>query len=735
MTKQIQSPSKRSKSKRIQKLMEAGLEPSDDLTSDSLKNGVGGQDPDEADLLLDTTLLQEKIDEEAGVAATALKDRSPPKSSSSTSAKKSSKTILSSKKVKKKKRDTTSDYSSDDDKSDEEEETDPGSPESPPVLPPSSSTLSKQINANDDAARKKLQIVLKFAAAEPEQFDVEKILLGGNAVDDTSIECLTIILVNYCDLYRKYTTTEIPLHSPVRMFGFIRDKMSHHGDREDFREHIHQKFLSLPTLQREMFHPIYRESLILAPPHSNFSDVTNRAKMHELNSKIIPCGFKLEPDSSHMDVDSFKASFRFAMARRKDWNRVCIVKVKNSSGSTKKYTKYNVLKDFRKIPMSIMHSTKFHRTPGLEAASMSMYDALCATMTYKFRLEMALHGDNIDNQGPRLLWHILTRLSPRADRIIKIFQAEILTFGTAFKDSGYAAHTCCTILRERLLDFQHAGGDVKSYYNIIRKELLAMNNTTLETKVRNWENDIHQRNEDKCIINLLEVYPSFVDDIIQDGLWIDSKPEDNQFLFSRHLKKLGKLEKQAAKKAKGASEKSASSPDVTAFMSKVKKQINDITTTTNALVASAKKSASSDNGSSKGQSQRSSGKRKAPPTANPPANRGTTPYSYNSDRWGPDCFYKNEADFKAFFYGKDDLDKTTSYKVDGKVWHWCEHCNRRGNHSTESHRKKPRHSAKVPPVAATPAVAEVPEIKESFSDGEIDWVDALNFSDDENNNN
>ena len=215
------------------------------------------------------------------------------------------------------------------------------------------------------------------------------------------------------------------MHTPARMYGFIRDLVPPQS-REDLRETVTEKYLSLQTLERERFQSIKNESDALAPSQSSLRDALSEAKLHELNSKEIPCGFKLTPTTSPTDVDTFKTAFEQSVDRRKDWHRIMTVKVPDPNAkSNKKKVSYSILHHYRKIDKKVVVKTNFHTTKSMKSASVSMYDALCASMNYKFRLEMKLHEDSIANQGPRLLWFLLTRLSLRADKVVANFQKEI----------------------------------------------------------------------------------------------------------------------------------------------------------------------------------------------------------------------------------------------------------------------------------------------------------------------
>ena len=125
----------------------------------------------------------------------------------------------------------------------------------------------------------------------------------------------------------------------------------------------------------------------------------------------------------------------------------------------------HLLDDFQTISKKSVMKFDFHTTSSKKEASIALYTALVGTMTNCFFGEFRLYNNKIVNQGPRLLFKILTQFSIQDSRVRADVQQEIFTLGEVFKSTNWNVHLVCPILHERLLVYDNTGGDsnVRSY--------------------------------------------------------------------------------------------------------------------------------------------------------------------------------------------------------------------------------------------------------------------------------
>lgn len=484
------------------------------------------------------------------------------------------------------------------------------------------------------------------------------------SIKDMEMKDLVDPLMTYCAIHHAQPSTH-PLHKPERIFGITWDFLPVEI-RLDFIDAVQDHYSTLVTDQRILFSPVLKEAKSLLPrDHSQASANCTRMKLVSLCSSEIPMsGTKLSMATTPMELGIFSDSLLRQIDQRPNWNRIINVKVAATKhGSSKKTINFHIITDFRKISQASLLKCNFHCSAIKKDASISLYEALSATMSSQFRGEMRLYKESIDNQGPKLLWFILKRLTLHHDRVKANVVDELHTLSTVLTSIKYDVHKLCPVLHSRLMDYRDAGGDVDSHYELISTAFTMMNIDPFTSKIREWEQRKVLSVGTKCIFELLQEIPLMVDSLININQWphkVLGRPT-----LANHLPK--------SKKRKAAEIDKDPSPDITAFVGKA---TDCITKLSNSITANAASASSS------------STKPSDPKNKRAKINKQRNNYHYCSDRWGgSNNHYKTEAEFKKFFDGEF-ICKNTVYNLDGNKWFWCEKCGRMGNHSTSRHRKR-----------------------------------------------
>jgi hypothetical protein len=530
---------------------------------------------------------------------------------------------------------------------------------SPPSLSTSLSNDSNVFN-NDEAAASKLKKHMRMIEifSIKTEFHSSKLFNKDNLEE---VEMKTIIdkLLSYSSAYASWNRHEDdPLHPPSRIYGFIWDEIPIH-ERSDLREGVIERYLTISTLKRESFEPILKEAKKLAPLGSgSASEEINRMKLISMNSKEIPMsGTKLTKQTSPLELAVFVDSMKRAVVQRPNWLRALTIKLQ----SRKKKKEVFLLTSFRDIDLDTLKSIDFHKSTTIKDASIAMYEALSATMSNQFRGEMRLYKDLINNQGPKLLWHILHKLTLKHTRVTLDIATELDSLKEAFVDSNYDVHKICPVLYDRLMNFKDAGGNIDNQYILVSSAILSCHVDSLTSMVREWEQKQMRNEGKKCIFELLQAVPNMVDDLVASNEWPHRKL--GKKTFSSYLPK-DRIPKKPKK----------DESDITSFLGKFTHAMTDLTTKTiKANQAFTKQLAQGSN---------SNNKRKQDESNPPPSGKGK--FAYCSDRWGPNCHFKNEADFKKFYQGHG-VDKSQSYMLDGMKWSYCHKCQKMGNHPTHKH--------------------------------------------------
>lgn len=531
-------------------------------------------------------------------------------------------------------------------------------------------------NSSDNAARElALELLLKNKFQEGKDLDIQSFLTSfasshkDESISDLPSSNLAEALFSYCVAYDAYSSAH-NLMKPATVYGYLWDALST-IDRDELKDAVQDHFLSLDTPNRTLYKDVQTESITLAP-NGSISDEINRCKLYQLNAKEIPMnGTKLDRNTTPLELVNFLDSVERCSLQRTLWPRLLQLKVKDKSKSSsgKKKKTLSILHDFRKITEKMVMSYDFHHTQVRKAASLAMYDAISATMSNKFRAETRLWRDQIDYQGPRLLWYVLNRLSQQDSRVVANFHQEVPTFQDAFKSTNYNVHLVCPVLYDRLLNYRDAGGDPQTHYSVLSTALISMHCDALTSTVREWEQRQMRDYDRKCIIDLVQQIPIFVDRLIQDGNWPYKKLENTT--FSWHLpKKAQKANKPKEDKpasAQNTSGSSKSKEDLTAFVGKANKLLDKMSDKMDKVASNSNHQANT--------------------AAVPPVHR--TDYRFCADRWGPNKYFKDKESFEQFFQGTlPGLDKSQAYKVDNVIWKWCKHCSRMGSHDSDGHRDK-----------------------------------------------
>ena len=501
---------------------------------------------------------------------------------------------------------------------------------------------------------------------------------------DLDVDALVEDLLKYARVYHKWNSSTLSLHSFSNLFQALWVYISSNAVRNMLKSAVIDQFYDLDSDSRQWFEPILDKVKELSP-HSSVSDVINRRRLIALDSKQIPMsGGQLDSNTTPMELATFKESMGRCLDTRTNWRRVLIIRVpdtkrdqesKDSNSKTKTVPK-NVLTEFRAIAIGQLVRYNFHRSESLQDASLSMYEALTNTMTIRFRGEMRLYNDKTTNEGPKLLFFILRKLTMKDSRIVVDLQLEIPTFESTFKDTGYDVHLVCPSIHDRLQQYQCAGGNPETHYNVLCTGLISMHCDALTSAVREWEQKQMRKFNKKSIFDLLQKLPLLVDNLISDGTWPYKSSTGNRTLAA-HFKAL-----QAASPSSATAPAAVTSNDLTAFKGKVEEMIKSSSSKTASKALKAFIAHKNDR-------PRTHGSSNSGLPGNPSTAVTRNKHSFNINKWGPDKHYRTKEEFSMFFNGKiPNMDLTRSYDYEGLTWYWCSKCDRMGNHPTKRHRDR-----------------------------------------------
>ena len=381
-----------------------------------------------------------------------------------------------------------------------------------------------------------------------------------------------------------------------------------------------------------------------------------------LDSKELQMsGHKLSSSTTPTELDAFIDSMDRALETQKDWRRlllVCVPVYSANTTSTKTTTVVKeILHNFCTIPPKELTDTDFHCTDSLHDASLAMYDVISMSMILSFRGEMHLYRNKINNQGPKLLYFILKKLTQKDSRTVADFQLSLTTLEKAFKESGYDIHMACPVIFDRLQQYKCAGGNPDTHYSMISNILLSMNCDALTSNVREWEQEQMRNNNVKCIFDLLQSLPIYVSSLITNGSW-PHKSSSTSKDFGTQFK--------ALQVSTDTTETSAvSKSDLTAFKAQIelliqKSQSKAANIACKAMIAHNKLSSNKSNNT----------------TIILPKKKRMT-HRFASDKWGPDLFYKIKEAFAEFYNATiSRMDLTAKYNYVGLTWEHCAKCKR-----------------------------------------------------------
>ena len=560
---------------------------------------------------------------------------------------------------------------------------------------------------NNDQAAIELKITLtlqeRFKRSDP--FNLKQ-LFRAKSHADSDVKSVVDHLARYNKFYTSYDVPAVPLHDPTAVYGYIWDATAS-DEREELAEEVQKRLFSLQTDERTSWKPILTEAKLLSSAPT-VNDVMQRQKLISLCSKEISFGGnRLSRDTTPVEFAGFKDALDRAITQRHFWKRLLQFRpLKSRSSNPKKIRMLSIASDFKQLKKEQLAAHDFHSSKNMEDASLSLFEALHSSLTLKYQSELRLHKDFTKNQGPKLLWLILTHLSEEDEKIRSDFNIEIMTFKSIYKEENYNVHLLCPILYERLLEYQAAGGTASSHYGLISNALISNECDPLISKLRSWESREERRNSgEKCIIKLVQDFPSFVDALIKDGTWPYKKVIDTAS-FSKYLPEKRSIKKKT--KETGAS-------DITAFISQAKNLLKVVAASHKDLAAHWTANPSSFKSDSSAKAQKDSAV--ASSTSNK-RNR-TSEYRFCEDRWGEsNKYFKTKSNFEDFYHGRS-VDKKKVYNINGTRWSWCEECKRMGNHSTAEHKttsskkkKKPSNETKTS-TFLPPTVGNVSVLKET----------------------
>ena len=268
-----------------------------------------------------------------------------------------------------------------------------------------------------------------------------------------------------------------------------------------------------------------------------------------------------------MELATLCEAMERCLETRSNRRRLLIIRVTirlSEENDSKKETTVpkSILLDFREIPLLALAKTNFHRSESLHDASQSLFEALTSSMTSRFRGEMRFYKDKTLNQGPKLLYLILRKLTQKDSRIVADLQLEIPSFEATFKEPWYDMNLVCPSVFERLQQYKCAGGNPETHYNVICTALISMYCDALTSAVREWEQAQMGKFSKKSIFDLLQKLPMLVDNLMADGTWL-YKSSKNESTLSAVFQRA----KSAATSA--ANQSSVTSTDLTAFKSEI----------------------------------------------------------------------------------------------------------------------------------------------------------------------
>ena len=377
-------------------------------------------------------------------------------------------------------------------------------------------------------------------------------------------------------------------------------------------------------------------------PDTN-SKMYSRQKLLESLIKPLVTGgsTKLSADSPIDQQLTFKKSLILSLAVRTPWARLLRSTLKYDSAKPDKL--FETLKSMNERTLS---NIDFNAN-GHADASLSMYLALYESLSHKFRNELALQDTKIQNQGPRLLWFILHRITERDGIIVKNFMSNLTQLETTLRDSNWDIVKHSSKLHDQLREYDNAGGQIANVETLITGIYLKIPHENFKSALREKRDLIAvdgKTHADPAKYNVLELLRS-VPDIVQD-------------LKSHNDWDLGPRKEKKQQKTKVPKEPSAKS-DLASFEAKMDAKLADLKSVFKASINT------NDNNNN-----------------NSNSNRNGLGFRRSDDQWTNSESFGSAQEFDDFVEGKKRKDHGDTVSANGTTWRWCTNCSRMGNHST-----------------------------------------------------
>ncbi len=386
----------------------------------------------------------------------------------------------------------------------------------------------------------------------------------------------------------------------------------------------------------------------------------NRIRGIDLMSKKVHDDLR-----SPSELNDFIKSVRIKTQTFPIWHKLMKIKVK---GKTNKRTvTYNLLKDHRKLDNTLVTGYDFESTQELKDGSLSLYQALSASISQRLRTMMVTHEDEIGLSGPKFLFFILRTLTDEITTLSREVNEYVLSLPETLKANSYDIPTIAPYLQTQLVALRNAGGNLASMYDHIKSAFMDLNINKLTSKLTSFGFKMDQITLDEGdlkgtrAILLLKQAPQMVKEVRAMKKWKWSIP----------TKAVGNT----------TSKSSDSKHDLTAFKALKSEVLSEV----KALYSTTGKTPFNGNKTRK-------------------KRRSEDPYAFGPQLWSttnPNLVNNQEEfiKFRAGDYGKQKI----SYN--GADWRWCEKCGRMGNHSTDRHRDKPDQSKRSKRVTVS---SEIP---------------------------
>ena len=326
------------------------------------------------------------------------------------------------------------------------------------------------------------------------------------------------------------------------------------------------------------------------------------------------------------------------------WNK--LLKVKCAATNNKKATTFNLLKDHRKMTVEMVTQHNFESSDDLNDGSLSLYQALSASISTRLRTMMVTHEDEIGLSGPKFLFFILRTLTDEMSTLTREVNDEVRDLPNTLKKNSYDIPTIAPRLQMKLVALRNAGGNLTSMYDHIMSAFTDLDINEFKNKLSTFAFKVESlplTDEDdlkgKRAILLLKEAPQMVKEVKAMKKWKWADP------------------------TKGSKEKnlSDSKDDLTGFNA-LKDQMATMSSEIKALYSSKP------SGSAKGGHSRISYK------------FGPHQYSLTDAK-----LLNSEDEFRNFMNGAYGKSKVS---YNGVWWHWCATCGRMGNHPTDKHNPK-----------------------------------------------